>query len=116
MDAGGVIDTDSGLSDIVTRKRFEDGKLVVCRTQDVEPYLEQNKVRMNDAPSWRPYSSSDGMREVADIPMIVVEQWLREGFNMLDPSPENAKELARRLNSIEYEKLRTFPGRVGYKT
>lgn len=111
-----MIDTTTDVSDLTTQMRYEQGKLVVKRSQDVSGYLDQNKARMNDAPSWRPYSSADGMREVADIPMIVVEAWLKEGVNIFDPSPEMQKKIAAKLNSNEYAGLRTFPGRVGYAT
>lgn len=102
-------------TDIQTVMKAEQGKLVVLRTQDTTGYLEQNKALMNDAPSWRPYANTS-MRKVASIPMIVVEAWMKEGVNIFDPSPEMQKKIAQKLNSNEYEYLRTYPGRVGYRT
>jgi hypothetical protein len=114
-----VIDTDTSFSDITTQVRREQGSLVVQRTQDTTAYLERNKRDFNAAPSWRPYSSGKKdrpMRKVASIPNIIVEQWMKEGVNIFDPSPEMQKKIAAKLNSNEFEGLRTFPGRVGYKT
>lgn len=112
-----MIDIDSTVNDVVTRSYREGDKIVVQRTQDVEGYLEQNKRELNEAPSWRPYAG-DGcnMRKVASIPMIVIEQWMKEGINIFDPSPETQRKIADKLNSNEYAALRTYPGRVGVRT
>jgi hypothetical protein len=111
-----MLDTTSDVSTVI---KAEQGKLVVCRTQDTTGYLDQNKAEMNAAPSWRPYASARKdrpLRKVASIPMIVIEQWMREGVNIFDPSPEMQKKIAAKLNSNEYAHLRTFPGRIGYRT
>ena len=109
-----MIDTETDFGDISTKiERDPQGRIVAIRTQDTTPYLEANKRAMSEAPSWRPYSNAEGMREVADIPLIVVEQWMREGVNLFDPSPEMRKAVARKLNSNEYQYLRTYPGMVG---
>lgn len=111
-----MIDTES---DVATTIRRENGRIVVKRTQDVEGYLEQNRREFNEAPSWRPYASGSvdrPMRKVASIPNIVAEAWLKEGVNIFDPSPEMQKKVAEKLNSNEYAYLRTYPGRVGYRT
>jgi hypothetical protein len=111
-----VIDTNTSFSDIKTQMRVEQGKMVIKRTQDTTGYLEQNRREFNEAPTWRPYAGPRAMRKVASIPNIVVEQWMREGVNILDPSPEMQKKVAEKLNSNEYAYLRTYPGRVGYRT
>lgn len=111
-----IIDTTSDISTVI---KAEAGKLVVKRTQDTTAYLEANRAELNEAPTWRPYASGrrdKALRKVASIPLIVVEQWLREGVNVLDPSPEMQKKVAQKLNSNEYQHLRTYPGRVGYRT
>jgi hypothetical protein len=107
------------VSDITTQMKGQDGKLVVYREQDVEPYLEANAKAYNDAPSWRPYASGTAdrpMRHVASVPMVVIEQWMKEGVNVFDPSPEMQKKIAAKLNDYTNRKLRTYPGRVGYRT
>jgi hypothetical protein len=107
-----VIDTQSDLTTVI---KAEQGKLVVRRTQDTTGYLEANKAEMNEAPSWRPYANTS-LRRVASIPMIVVEAWMKEGVNIFDPSPEMQKKIAAKLNSNEFAHLRTYPGRVGFRT
>lgn len=109
-------ETDAGsgvfVDDIQERVKFEQGLMVVERIQDVQPYLDANQRQYNDTPTWRPWAGKN-MRLVADIPMIKVEQWMREGFNLFDDStPGYQKELKRRLNDIDNRKLRTAPGRI----
>ena len=112
---GSVIDTDTSFSDLTTHMRYEQGKLVVRRTQDVEGYLEQNKRERNAVSDWRPYASGKKdktLRKVASIPNIVAEQWLREGVNVFSNDPEQRRKVRQKLNSNEYQYLRTFPGKV----
>lgn len=93
------------MSDVQTHVFDQDGKLVVNRVQDVEPVLEHNRaLRLHDDG----YSPSREMKRVASIPMIVVERWLNEGFDIFDPN--NKVELRRRLNSSEWAALRTSEG------
>lgn len=81
--------------------------LVEERTQDVAPVLDANKRLFNDGDG---YSPSRDMRRVASIPLIVVEQWLKEGVDVFNP--DHSKEVRRRLNLPEWRHLRTAPGRV----
>jgi hypothetical protein len=108
-----VIDTEStvnaALNDIRTRLIRENGRIVVQRTQDVEPYLERNKRLRNDFQRRR----NTHMRYVAEIPNVVIEQWLREGINVFDPN--HAKAVQRKLNSNEFHYLRTSPGRMAVR-
>lgn len=94
------------MNDVRETWKREQGKVVIYREQDVQPYLEANK-RRRDSFQRRRNSS---LREVADIPNIVVEQWMREGVNIFDPNCD--KEVQRRLNSNEYAFLRTSPGKM----
>lgn len=89
----------------VTRAFDDNGKIIVERIQDVEPVLELNKrLRLKDDG----YSPTREMRRAASVPMVVIEKWLNEGFDMFDPN--NAAELKRRLNSNEWAHLRTADG------
>jgi len=85
----------------------EDGKIVIRKTQDVEPILDNNKRLMNDGDG---YSPSRDMRRVASIPNVIIEQWIREGVNIFDPNHKDA--IRRKLNSSEYAHLRTAPGQL----
>ena len=85
----------------------EDGKIIIRKTQDVEPIFDNNKRLMNDGDG---YSPSRDMRRVAIIPNVIIEQWIREGVNIFDPNHKDA--IRRKLNSSEYAHLRTAPGQL----
>ena len=80
-------------------------KLVTHVVQDVEPILETNKRLAND---WKP-TRGEEFRHEAHIPLVVVEQWLKKGINVLDPNDE--KKVVKLLNDPEWSYLRTRPGR-----
>lgn len=78
------------------------------RTQDVQPFLEQNRRLQNDGDG---YSQSRELRRIASIPNIVVEQWMQQGVNIFDEA--DWPKIAALLDSPEYAYLRTAPGRIG---
>ena len=82
-------------------------QLVIRRTQDCNPILEHNK----EQALWTDgYTPSREMRRVAQIPNIIVEQWMKEGVNIFD---DNCwPEIRRRLNDPEWRHLRTCSGRI----
>lgn len=91
----------------------EDGETRFASSQDVAPMLEQNKqmATHNDG-----YSESRDLRRVASIPYAIGLQWLNEEgwwFMDADKDPDVAKKLAGKLNSSDYQFLRTAEGRVG---
>jgi hypothetical protein len=89
----------------------EQKKLVIKRTQDVEPFVEASKRAMANETSWRPFAApGDKLYRVASIPNIIVEKWRKEGFDIFDPS--NEKALLKRLSSPEWKYLRMYPGRL----
>jgi hypothetical protein len=105
--------------DIRTKIEAKNGKIVVVRSQDVSRYLNANQREFNDAPSWRPYASGRkerGLRKLAEIPNLVVEQWLKEGVNVFSPDPEMQKKVRRKLDDYTNRKLRTMPGKMGTRT
>jgi hypothetical protein len=106
--------------DIKTTIKGEQGKIIVVRSQDVEGYLKQNERERNEAATWRPYAArrrgDSGLRKVADIPNVVVEQWLREGVNVFSKDPDMQKKVRRKLDDYTNQKLRTMPGRLGVRT
>jgi hypothetical protein len=87
----------------------EDGKIVIYREQDVSPYLEENKRKRAEFQKRR----NSRMRLVADIPNVVVEQWMRMGVNIFDKNDN--KKVQQLLNSNEYSHLRTSPGKIAVK-
>lgn len=86
---------------------LEDGKITIRKTQDVEPILEHNKKLFTEGDG---YSPSRELRRAASIPLVIVEQWMREGIDIFDPNC--AEAVKRKLNSAEYAHLRTAPGRL----
>lgn len=106
------------VDDMKTKITCNNGELVVYREQDVEPYLDANKRAMHCAPTWRPFAAQRGksqLRKVAEIPNIVAEQWIREGINIFSPDPAMQKRIREKLDSNEFQHLRTFPGRMGVR-
>lgn len=107
--------TDAGngiVDDIEEHWRFEGDKLVCERVQDVEPILEYNKACYNDVSDWRPFAGRNS-RMVANIPNVLVEKWIKEGFNLFNENqPDYQKKLRQRLNSNEYRFLRVTPGNI----
>lgn len=83
--------------------RYVDGEgeqFHIEKVQDVEPILDANRRDRNSGAN-----DNGWLRHVARIPMIVHLQWLNEGFDCQDPN--NRSALMRRLNSSEWQYLRT---------
>lgn len=105
-----MIDTTTN---IATAIKCRNGELIVKRTQDVEPILDHNKALQADqVGGWR-RSAKQRRRHIAEIPNIVIEQWLKEGFNVFQVS---ARELRKKLDDPHWSYLRTIPGRVGQRS
>lgn len=86
-------------------------KLIVQRVQDITNNLDVNQAEYNhhgDHKASR-YSHKGSSHKVASIPMGLVEQWIKEGFNIFTATDA---ELRRKLNDPDYKKLRTMPGRL----
>lgn len=118
-----MIDTSTSLAefldDMRTKITCRNGELVVQRTQDTTPYIEENKRLLNAAPTWRPYAQTrqrrSPLRKLAEIPNIVAEQWMREGVNIFSGDPEMQKKVRQKLDDYTNRDLRTFPGRMGVR-
>ena len=99
--------------DVKTSIKASNGQLVVYREQDVQPYLDANKrMQAESAGGWR-RTAGRTSRMVADIPNIVIERWLREGFNIFRCT-EN--ELRKKLDDPEWSYLKTIPGKIGQRS
>lgn len=100
-------------TDITTAIRARNGELVVKRTQDVEPILDYNKaMQADEAGGWN-RNMGRTRRQIAEIPNIVVEQWLKEGFNVFQVS---ARELRKKLDSAEWSYLKTTTKKIGQRS
>lgn len=77
---------------------FEDGKLFIKNVQDIEPVLDENAYARNHQGN-NGFGKSRVWRKIGSIPMIMVEQILREkGVNILDGSPEADKYIRKFLD------------------
>jgi hypothetical protein len=91
----------------------DEAGLRFASSQSTEQILDQNKrmATWNDG-----YSPTRELRRVASIPYILMLKWRNEeGWWAMDAGhdPDVARKLAAKLNSNEYEYLRTAEGRVG---
>ena len=86
---------------------FEDDKLIMEHKQDVAPILENNKLRRLNTDG---YSPTGDTRFVGSIPMVVVEEWMKEGINIFDPN--DTPKIIQRLNDGDYAAFRTSEGKL----
>lgn len=87
----------------------DDGSVTFASYGDTDGIIERNKAMANHNDGYTP---SRELRRVASIPNILIAKWLEEeGWNALDP--DHSDKLAAKLNSIEFQHLRTAPGRLG---
>jgi hypothetical protein len=85
-----VIPKKDSLTNFGVTEKFDraDNKLFIRRFEDIEPVLDENAYARNHQGN-NGYGKSRNWRKIGSIPMIVVEQILREkGVNILDGSPE----------------------------
>ena len=102
-----LADDGSGVSHFWVNN--SDGSYTIVSQQDVQPILDENarEYTANDG-----YTPSREMRRVGSIPMSLLHLWKTvEGWDPL--RRENAQRLRRKLDDIDYLKLRTAPGRLG---
>ena len=89
------------MSDTVLNTKWvsEDDKIVVSRSQDVTSILDFNREKQIDG-----HNVKSGMRHVAGIPFIVLEQWLMDSKLKLG-SPEFSEYVKKQIISGDYAKL-----------
>jgi len=87
---------------------FEQGKMVIKTSQNIQPYLDYAKALRN-AEHLKKEGIKRGLMHAACIPPIVVHKWFKEGFNVFTAS---RKEMDAKLNHPDYAYLKTITGRV----
>jgi hypothetical protein len=107
-----AIDEQNGI--IETYSKNDKGQIQVFQEQDVEPFIEANKREMSSGNR----GFSGDMHKMASIPPIVHVQWIEEmkahGYPNPDPfAKENKKFLLAKLNSPDWNFLRTKQGVIG---
>ncbi len=82
-----------------------DGQAIVRTTDDVEPVLERNK-ELRSMPQ-----RSDWGRQIADVPVVILQQWLNEawerGHDIKYLSPEYYALVWKKLQDPDWKYLRT---------
>ena len=89
------------------------GKIHIHKTQDVNPFLSANKAEMNSGSA----GFKGGWHKMASIPPIVLEMWREDMKAKGYPNPnplavENRKYLLSKLNSPDWNALRTKQGMI----
>jgi|TARA_R100000963_G_C4614437_1_gene83799 hypothetical protein len=81
----------------------------VKMVQDVEPIVENNKDLRSQG---KGYTPSKDLRHVASIPLVIVEQWIKEdGVNFMTlPKHEKSVYLRRKLADPDNRAWRTSEG------
>jgi len=86
------------------------GRITIRRFQDVDDILDLNKAAFNSHTGKKPqYGDSNGNHHVATIPNILIEKWMKEGFNWFASTD---KERKAKLNDPDNRKLLVRPGRL----
>jgi hypothetical protein len=92
---------------VQTRVHYEeDGdRLIIQRIQDVEPILEANKAKANDARTdWK-----GEFHHVASIPLVIIEKYKNEkGIDLM----KDKAAMKRFLNDPDNKFLRVKPGKI----
>lgn len=98
----------SELKERVVHDEMED-RLYIAHEQDISSLVEQNRAQYQARDK---HARWNDFERVASIPAVVVIDWMKEGINVLAPTPEDKKKIRRKLNSPEYAYLRTRGGRL----
>lgn len=83
------------------------GAVTISYSQDCEPIIRDNIISQNSGHDG--YSKSRDLRRVANIPNGLLLKWkLEEGIDIFNPNHRQA--IKRKLNSSDYQFLRTSLG------
>jgi len=97
------LDNTSGIvfHDVHTNLLIDDDTAVFRRSQHIDDAflsdLADRRVASNSAPT-------GDMHLAASIPVVVVEQWMAEGFNIFDPNVK-LEDIMKRLRLYDMERL-----------
>ncbi len=89
-----------------------EGKLHIENRVDVDPLLERNLIGRT---SWDGFTPTREAREIADIPVALIHQWLvEEGLDVFqfNRDPETKRKVMQKLRSSDWLKLRSSSGRI----
>lgn len=101
-------DNFSGITEEYWYNHLTD-ELTIRRLQDVEKNVEINKAMFNEHNKPK-YTDSDGVHLVARIPLVIIEQWKKQGFDWFN-STDNERRVW--LDKPDNQFLKVRPGRLG---
>lgn len=84
------------------------GQTTIDSFQDVNPVIEANQREYLSGHDG--YSADRSWQKVASIPLIVVEELYKKGINIFNR--DHWPKVAGMLDSSEWQKFRTAPGRI----
>lgn len=94
------------MSDVVERWGRHDDKIVIQRSQDVQPVLDQNAALRS--------AGMDNFGKdnwcVGRVPVLVVEQWMKEAGVRWDDPEGFQRVMKRKLLDGEFAKFRVHEG------
>lgn len=90
-----LLDAESGLVPTTG------GGLAIKRTQEITDGFLSGLAASRDASR---HGKMGEMHKVASIPTVIVEKWMREGFNIFDKNI-SLKDIIRKLNSEDMQNL-----------
>ena len=100
-----ILFSDNGYAK--THLEFHRGELIISRSQDVAPILDENQ-RIRSIQQ----SSKQDMRLAARVPMVDYQRWRREWRENHADKWEWQTYLTMKLNSSDYSKFRTEDMRI----
>jgi hypothetical protein len=94
------------------------GQMTIKRTQDCSSVLDDNAEWRQSEQTWR--KKEDKWLRYASIPMLVVEQWMKEGINVLLAETdrngvpnEHLKRVLKKLRDPDWQHLKTVDMDMG---
>ena len=105
-----LLDSFNGITETFNKDKMS-GDIQIVTTQDVDPFFKYNKAQFDNATR----GFKGDMHKMASIPPVVIEIWREElkakGGDDTNPlSAKNRKFLLSKLNSPDWNKLRTKQG------
>lgn len=91
------------LLDVETKVRLDDDKAIFRRTQEIDSKFLAGLADQRTESSSAFHRAGD-FHHAASIPVVVVEKWLAEGFNIFDPNVK-LEDILKRLQKYDMENL-----------
>ena len=84
--------------------------MTIKHSYDVTDIIESNKRRANASLDQR--FGNEMLHHFADIPNVVIEQWMKEGLDVFSQDPSMKKAILRKIHDPEWRYLRTTVKKV----